>query len=342
MARGREYAASDAPERAVALFEQALGLWHGRPFTELEEWEPGRLEAARLSELRLAVVEDLLQARLDAGDHRGVAAAATVAAGEEPFRERRWAILALAQYRGGRQADALALDPDRTPDAGQRARARSGLRPGRARTVDPVPGPVAGRRARPPRTQRGVPLEGPVVVRRQGPGRVLRALGRDRRRPGATGAAPVAGADGPVGQRQVLPDAGRARTGPDPARPDGGRVHAGCRPRRWRWRRPGSVSPATRSCSSTSSRRRSRWPGRRTTRSPGWPSSRRTPRTRCSGGRHAARGPDGSPHRVAGLRPDGRAGRAAGRPAPGARRCGRRSRSRRAARGCAWSTAWST
>ena len=107
VARGRENAASGAPERAVALFEQALGLWHGRPFTELEEWGPGRLEAARLGELRLAVVEDLLQARLDAGDHRGVAAAATVATGEEPFRERRWAILALAQYRGGRQADAL-------------------------------------------------------------------------------------------------------------------------------------------------------------------------------------------------------------------------------------------
>ena len=107
VARGRENAASGAPERAVALLEQALGLWHGRPFTELEEWGPGRLEAARLGELRLAVVEDLLQARLDAGDHRGVAAAATVATGEEPFRERRWAILALAQYRGRRQADAL-------------------------------------------------------------------------------------------------------------------------------------------------------------------------------------------------------------------------------------------
>ena len=96
------------PSGRWRCFEQALGLWHGRPFAELEEWEAGRLEAARLNELRLAVVEDLLQARLDAGDHRGVAAAATVAAGEEPFRERRWAILALAQYRGGRQADALA------------------------------------------------------------------------------------------------------------------------------------------------------------------------------------------------------------------------------------------
>ena len=108
VARGREYAGSDAPERAAALFEQALGTWHGRPFAELEEWEAGRLEAIRLNELRLAVVEDLLQARLDTGDHRGVAAGATVAAGEAPFRERRWEILALAQYRGGRQADALA------------------------------------------------------------------------------------------------------------------------------------------------------------------------------------------------------------------------------------------
>ena len=28
--------------------------------------------------------------------------------GQQPFRERRWALLALAQYRSGRQADALA------------------------------------------------------------------------------------------------------------------------------------------------------------------------------------------------------------------------------------------
>ncbi len=105
--RGHQYADAGAPERAIGLFEQALALWRGRPFDELDEWIPGRLEAGRLGELRLGVEEDLLQARLDQGDHRAVAAAATVATGEEPWRERRWALLALAQYREGRQADAL-------------------------------------------------------------------------------------------------------------------------------------------------------------------------------------------------------------------------------------------
>lgn len=107
IAGGREHLAVGSPERAAAAFGQALALWRGRPFEELEEWMPGRLEAARLNELRLAVQEDALQARLDAGQHREVAAEGTVLVGEEPWRERRWELLALAQYRSGRQADAL-------------------------------------------------------------------------------------------------------------------------------------------------------------------------------------------------------------------------------------------
>ncbi len=106
--RGREALGADRPEAAAQLLAAALELWRGRPFSDLEEWPPGRLEAARLDELRLSVQEDLLQARLDAGDHRGVAADGPVLVGEQPWRERRWAFLALAQYRSGRQADALA------------------------------------------------------------------------------------------------------------------------------------------------------------------------------------------------------------------------------------------
>jgi DNA-binding SARP family transcriptional activator len=106
--RAREHLATRTPERAVSLLREALALWRGPAFGELEEWMPGRLEAVRLGQLRLAAEEDLLQARLDAGDHLGVAADGTVLTGQQPFRERRWALLALAQYRSGRQADALA------------------------------------------------------------------------------------------------------------------------------------------------------------------------------------------------------------------------------------------
>ena len=80
----------------------------GPAFGELEDWMPARLEAVRLGQLRLAAEEDLLEARLDCGDHAGVATDGTVLTGQQPFRERRWALLALAQYRSGRQADALA------------------------------------------------------------------------------------------------------------------------------------------------------------------------------------------------------------------------------------------
>ncbi len=106
--QGREHLHSGSPERAASSLEQALGLWRGEPMTELVDWMPGRLEATRLEELRRDAEEDLLQARLDAGRHQDVVSEAVVLAGEQPWRERRWELLALAQYRCGRQRDALA------------------------------------------------------------------------------------------------------------------------------------------------------------------------------------------------------------------------------------------
>ena len=105
--RGRTLAVTGEPERAASTFVKALGLWRGRPFTDLDGWEPGRSEAATLEELRRSVEEELLDARLAAGEHRDVAVAAEALVAAEPLRERRWAILTLAQYRCGRQADAL-------------------------------------------------------------------------------------------------------------------------------------------------------------------------------------------------------------------------------------------
>jgi DNA-binding SARP family transcriptional activator/WD40 repeat protein len=105
--RGRDLAAVDEPDRAVTTFARALALWRGRPYDDLDGWEPGLGEVVRLDELRRATEEDFLDARLDAGEHRDVAGEAEARVAEEPLRERRWAILALAQYRSGRQADAL-------------------------------------------------------------------------------------------------------------------------------------------------------------------------------------------------------------------------------------------
>ena len=164
--RARGYFATRTPERAIPLLTEALALWRGPAFGELEEWMPGRLEAVRLGQLRLAAEEDLLQARLDAGDHAGVAADGTVLTGQQPFRERRWALLALAQYRSGRQADALGLDPFGPPGARPGARPGPGLGAGRARVPDPRPGPRAGDRPRGADGRPVLPVEGTGAVRR--------------------------------------------------------------------------------------------------------------------------------------------------------------------------------
>lgn len=105
--KARVQAATGGSHRASATFATALGLWRGPPFDDLDGWEPARSEVARLEELRRSVEEELLDARLAAGEHRDVSVTAEALVAAEPLRERRWAILAVAQYRCGRQADAL-------------------------------------------------------------------------------------------------------------------------------------------------------------------------------------------------------------------------------------------
>lgn len=107
VARARAFAASGEPDRAASAFSRSLALWRGDPFTELREWSGAASEVARLNELRSTCEEDLLDAQLAAGEHRTVASEARKLLEQDPLRERRWAILALAQYRCGRQGDAL-------------------------------------------------------------------------------------------------------------------------------------------------------------------------------------------------------------------------------------------
>lgn len=102
----RARALSDEPDRAVAVYEQALALWRGPALADLDRWEPARAEAARLEELRREALEEALAARLVLGQVDVGRARALVA--EEPLREHRWALLARSLYRTGRQAEALA------------------------------------------------------------------------------------------------------------------------------------------------------------------------------------------------------------------------------------------
>jgi WD40 repeat protein/DNA-binding SARP family transcriptional activator len=105
--RTRELLTLGEPERAAYVAGQALALWRGRALVELEGWDPGRIEAERLEELRRDAEELRLDADLRAGRHGEVLAEAQARVAEAPLRERRWALLALAQYQTGRQGEAL-------------------------------------------------------------------------------------------------------------------------------------------------------------------------------------------------------------------------------------------
>ncbi|OPG01279.1 BTAD domain-containing putative transcriptional regulator, partial [Microbispora sp. GKU 823] len=72
--------------------------------------EPWALtEVSRLRELRLVAVERRAQALLDLGRPQAVIADLEAETVASPLRERLWCLLALALYRTGRQADALAV-----------------------------------------------------------------------------------------------------------------------------------------------------------------------------------------------------------------------------------------
>ena len=106
--RGSQQLELGEPERAAHTFSEALALWRGEPYVDLLDWEPARIASGRLEEMRLGVEELLLDARLQAGEVQEVTASARARVAEFPLRERRWVVLSVAQYRQGRQADALA------------------------------------------------------------------------------------------------------------------------------------------------------------------------------------------------------------------------------------------
>ena len=124
-------------------------LWRGRPFDDVEGWEPARIEAARLDELRHEAEELHVDAALRAGRHHEVLATARALVDAAPTRERRWELLALAQYRSGSQADALRTLHEARRRLADGARPRPRARHRRARVGDPPPRrrPASARRS---------------------------------------------------------------------------------------------------------------------------------------------------------------------------------------------------
>lgn len=108
VAKGHQMLALGEPDRAILAFREALALWRGPVLREVEEWPPARAEIDRLEELRLETEEAVVDASLRVGLQAGILAEARSRVTQAPVRERRWALLALAQYLSGSQADALA------------------------------------------------------------------------------------------------------------------------------------------------------------------------------------------------------------------------------------------
>jgi DNA-binding SARP family transcriptional activator len=100
--------AHGAPERAAACLREALALWRGPPLADLAYEHFAAAPIARLEELRLACVEQRIEAELGLGEHRRLVAELEELVGEHPTHERFTAQLMTALYRSGRQDDALA------------------------------------------------------------------------------------------------------------------------------------------------------------------------------------------------------------------------------------------
>jgi DNA-binding SARP family transcriptional activator len=104
---GRGELAVGRPERAAATLEQALSLWRGPPLADLA-YEPfAQHEAARLEELWIDALEQLIDAKLALGGHGEVIGRLEALIAAHPYRERLRGQLMLALYRAERQADAL-------------------------------------------------------------------------------------------------------------------------------------------------------------------------------------------------------------------------------------------
>jgi predicted ATPase/DNA-binding SARP family transcriptional activator len=86
---------------------EALKLWRGPPLDDVADEPFAGAEIRRLEELRLAALELAIEHDLSEGRHRDAIAELEALVAAEPLRERLHAMLMLALYRSGRQADAL-------------------------------------------------------------------------------------------------------------------------------------------------------------------------------------------------------------------------------------------
>ena len=102
-----ESANSLAPQDAAAVLQDALSIWRGVPYSDVEAHGELDSEITRLVELRLTVLQARIDADLESGRHGDVIGELEALVAEHPYQERFRAQHMLALYRSGRQRESL-------------------------------------------------------------------------------------------------------------------------------------------------------------------------------------------------------------------------------------------
>ena len=95
------------PLAARRLLDEALALWRGEPFRELDDVDGVRADVEQLRLDRLEMLEERWETELDLGRHTQITGELGSFVAAQPIRERAVRQYALALHRSGRTAEAL-------------------------------------------------------------------------------------------------------------------------------------------------------------------------------------------------------------------------------------------
>jgi DNA-binding SARP family transcriptional activator len=107
-----EAARKSPPQERATMLREALSLWRGPALADFALDDFAQPEIARLEDLRLAALEERIDAELDVGADAELVGELELLVEEHPLREGFRRQLMLALYRSGRQAESLQVYHD--------------------------------------------------------------------------------------------------------------------------------------------------------------------------------------------------------------------------------------